>query len=214
MSATSLIRATGSLTSCRRRVGISTVTRAGNDMVIYTDSGVTLFEKSARTISFNRPSPMMPARPAPAVFADGVPLTGAGASMGIKSGALHGHATLRDEVAPQYQLQLDEIAGGLVHAFGEPAPGGAAGSSSIPARPAPWSRGPYRRFSAMSIPPSAVISPACGDGVTVNFHPAGDAAFLRPDPRHAGGAGGNRRVSTRRRGSIPTRPCRASPPLP
>jgi len=159
-----------------QEVGISTVTRAGNDMVIYTDSGVTLFEKSARTISFNRTFAYDAGTTGAAVFADGVPLTGAGASMGIKSGALHGHATLRDEVAPQYQLQLDEIARGLVHAFGEPAPGGAAGIFVDP--------GPAGPALAARIGVSPDVDPALGgdlarlrDGVTVNFNPAGDAAF-------------------------------------
>lgn len=164
------------LTELSQEVGISTVTRAGNDMVIYTDSGVTLFEKSARTVSFSRTFAYDAGTTGAAVFADGVPLTGAGASMGIKSGALHGHATLRDEVAPQYQLQLDEIARGLVHAFGEPAPGGAPGIFIDP--------GPAGPGMAARIGVSPNVDPALGgdlarlrDGVTVNFNPAGDAAF-------------------------------------
>ncbi len=157
-----------------QEVGISTVTRAGNDMVIYTDSGVTLFEKSARTISFNRTFAYDAGTTGAAVFADGVPLTGAGASMGIKSGALYGHAKLRDDVAPQYQLQLDEIARGLVHAFGEPDPGDAPGIFVLGAGPG----------IAANIGVNPDVDPALGgdlarlrDGVTLNFNPAGDAAF-------------------------------------
>ncbi|MGY6646644.1 MAG: flagellar hook-associated protein FlgK [Salinarimonas sp.] len=155
-------------------VGISTVTRAGNDMVIYTDSGVTLFEKSARTISFDRTFAYDAGTTGAAVFADGVPLTGAGASMGIKSGALYGHAKLRDDVAPQYQLQLDEIARGLVHAFGEPDPGDAPGIFVLGAGPG----------IAANIGVNPDVDPALGgdlarlrDGVTLNFNPDGDAAF-------------------------------------
>ncbi len=33
-------------------MGISTITRAGNDMVIYTDGGATLFETTPRTVTF------------------------------------------------------------------------------------------------------------------------------------------------------------------
>ncbi|MCC5979771.1 MAG: flagellar hook-associated protein FlgK [Salinarimonas sp.] len=157
-------------------VGISTVTRAGNDMVIYTDSGVTLFEKSARTISFDRTFAYEAGTTGNAVFADGVPLTGPGASMGIKSGALFGHATLRDNVAPQYQLQLDEIARGLIHAFGEPDPGDAPGIFVDP--------GPAGAGLAARIGVNPDIDPALGgdlagirDGVNVNFNPDGDAAF-------------------------------------
>lgn len=164
------------LTELSEEVGISTITRAGNDMVIYTDSGVTLFEKSARTISFDRTFAYDAGTTGAAVFADGVPLTGAGASMGIKSGALFGHATLRDEVAPQYQLQLDEIARGLVHAFGE----GDPDPSDVPGIFVPGG-GPGL---AANIGVNPAVDPALGgnleairDGVTVNFNPDGDAAF-------------------------------------
>lgn len=165
------------LTELSEEVGISTITRAGNDMVIYTDSGVTLFEKSARTISFDRTFAYDAGTTGAAVFADGVPLTGAGASMGIKSGALFGHATLRDEVAPQYQLQLDEIARGLIHAFSEPDPGDPDPGLFI-------DLGPAGAGLAARIAVNPAIDPAQGgnleairDGVTVNFNPDGDAAF-------------------------------------
>ncbi len=39
----------------------------------------------------------------------------------IQSGALAGYAELRDTLAPQYQAQLDQIAGGLIDAFAESA---------------------------------------------------------------------------------------------
>ncbi len=53
------------------------------------------------------------------VTVDGVPITGASSPMAIQSGALAGLADLRDTVAPEYQAQLDQIAGGLVNAFAE-----------------------------------------------------------------------------------------------
>ncbi len=162
------------LTELSEEVGISTITRAGNDMVIYTDSGVTLFEKTARNVSFDRTFAYDADTLGAAVFADGVPLTGAGASMGIKSGALFGHATLRDEVAPQYQLQLDEIARGLVHAFGEPNPGDAPGIFVLGGGPG----------LAANIGVNPAIDPAQGgnleairDGVMGVLNPDGDAAF-------------------------------------
>jgi flagellar hook-associated protein 1 FlgK len=39
--------------------------------------------------------------------------------MPIQSGALAGYAALRDTLAPEYQAQLDQIAGGLINAFAE-----------------------------------------------------------------------------------------------
>jgi flagellar hook-associated protein 1 len=48
-----------------------------------------------------------------------VPITGANSPMPIQSGALAGYAAVRDTLAPEYQAQLDQIAGGLINAFGE-----------------------------------------------------------------------------------------------
>jgi flagellar hook-associated protein 1 FlgK len=64
-----------------------------------------------------------------AVTADGVPITGASAPMAIHSGALAGYARLRDAIAPQYQAQLDQIAGVLINAFAE------SDQSSTPSQP-------------------------------------------------------------------------------
>jgi flagellar hook-associated protein 1 len=102
-----------------QQIGISTVNNADGSMSIFTDSGVALFQGSARTLSFT-PTQNLPAGVSGSpVMVDGMPITGPSAPMAIKSGALAGLAQLRDTVAPQYQAQLDQIAGGLVQAFSE-----------------------------------------------------------------------------------------------
>ena len=42
------------LSRLSQEVGITVATRANNDMVIYTDSGVTMFETSARSVTFDQ----------------------------------------------------------------------------------------------------------------------------------------------------------------
>ncbi len=37
---------------CREEIGITTLSRANGDVVVYTDSGVTLFETTARSVTF------------------------------------------------------------------------------------------------------------------------------------------------------------------
>jgi flagellar hook-associated protein 1 FlgK len=54
-----------------------------------------------------------------AVFVDGVPVTGPDAPMRVEAGAIAGLAVFRDEIAPTYQSQLDEIARGLIEIFAE-----------------------------------------------------------------------------------------------
>jgi flagellar hook-associated protein 1 len=107
------------LSQLSQQVGISTVTSPNGSMAIYTDSGVTLFQNTARTVSFTPTTMLTAGASGNAVVADGVPITGSTSPMAIQSGALAGLASLRDTTAPQYQAQLDQIANGLVNAFAE-----------------------------------------------------------------------------------------------
>jgi flagellar hook-associated protein 1 FlgK len=108
------------LTQLSQQIGISTTTSANGSTSIYTDSGVTLYQSGVvSALSFTATPTLTAGASGNAVTVDGVPITGASAPMAIQSGALAGLANLRDTVAPQYQAQLDQIAGGLINAFAE-----------------------------------------------------------------------------------------------
>lgn len=107
------------LLALSEEIGITTLDRADGDVVVYTDSGVTLFETSAREVRFEPTLVYDATTVGNAVFIDGVPVAGPGAMMPISSGRLHGLAELRDDVAVTYQNQLDEVARGLIEAFAE-----------------------------------------------------------------------------------------------
>jgi flagellar hook-associated protein 1 FlgK len=107
------------LSQLSQQIGISTVTGSNGSVSIYTDSGVTLFQNTARTVSFAPTQTLTAGATGNPVVVDGVPITGPTSPMAIQSGALAGLATLRDTTAPQYQAQLDQIANGLVSAFAE-----------------------------------------------------------------------------------------------
>ncbi len=100
-------------------IGITVVPRAGNDVALYTDSGVPLFDRSPRNVTFARTTVFGPAVTGADVFIDGIRVTGLGAPMPLNSGNLAGLTQLRDDVATTYQGQLDEIARTLVEAFAE-----------------------------------------------------------------------------------------------
>ncbi len=93
-------------------IGISTIGNADGSVSIYTDSGVTLFQDRPRTVAFD-------AAASKSVTIDGIPVTGKGAPMTLRSGALAGQAQVRDVLAPQYQAQLDQMANALVTGFQE-----------------------------------------------------------------------------------------------
>lgn len=102
-----------------QEVGVSMTLRANGDAALYTDSGVVLFDKQARSVSFAATNIYSPGTTGNAVYIDGVPVTGANSVMPIKAGKLAGLAELRDNATVTYQSQLDEIARGLVETFKE-----------------------------------------------------------------------------------------------
>jgi flagellar hook-associated protein 1 FlgK len=128
-------------------------------MAIYTDSGVVLFDKTARTVSMTATSTLPAGTTGNPVLVDGVPVTGANAPMPISSGTLAGLATLRDETAPTYQAQLDEMARGLVESFAETDQSGGGGADL--AGLFTWSGGP-------AVPASGTLSSGIASTLQVN----------------------------------------------
>lgn len=100
-------------------IGITTVARPGGDLAIYTDSGVPLFDRTARRVSFEETVGFAPGTTGKSLIVDGVPVTGGTSPMPVQSGRIAGLATLRDTVTVTYQAQLDVMASGLIDAFSE-----------------------------------------------------------------------------------------------
>ncbi len=131
------------LASLTEEMGVTAITRSNSDMLIYTDSGATLFETTPRTVSLAATPVLAAGQPGAAVTVDGVSVTGADAAMPLRSGRSAGLATLRDSVAPTMEKQLDSIAQGLIAVFAEtdrsggaPAPGlFTAGGATVPTDP-------------------------------------------------------------------------------
>ncbi|WP_086997643.1 flagellar hook-associated protein FlgK [Rhizobium sullae] len=100
-------------------VGVTTVTRDNNDMVLYTSDGVTLFETIPRTVTFKPTQSYGASTDGNGVYIDGVALGKGSGGTTSAQGSLQALLQLRDEVAPTFQSQLDEIAKGLVALFSE-----------------------------------------------------------------------------------------------
>ncbi|OYZ62961.1 MAG: flagellar hook-associated protein FlgK, partial [Rhizobiales bacterium 24-66-13] len=107
------------LSQIAEKMGVTTVTRAHNDIVVYTDSGATLFETTARAVSFKSTPVFDAATTGNSVFVDGVSVSGPSAAMPLQSGEIAGLARVRDSLTVTYQNQLDEMARGLVATFAE-----------------------------------------------------------------------------------------------
>lgn len=107
------------LLAISEEVSIRTITRADNDLVVFTDSGAALLETRARAVSFARTPIYTPGTAGNPVYVDGVQITGAPGGMVAGGGRLVGLAQARDEISVVYQSQLDEIARGLIETFAE-----------------------------------------------------------------------------------------------
>lgn len=140
-------------------IGITTLPRPDGDIIVYTDSGVTLFETTARLVEFTPTNVFTAGTIGNTVSVDGVPVAGPGAVMPIASGRLHGLTELRDNVATTYQSQLDEIARGLVEAFAESDQSGGGG---------PDQAGLFTYSGAPAIPPASTLLPGLASDIRIN----------------------------------------------
>jgi flagellar hook-associated protein 1 len=153
------------VTQLAQQIGVSTVTAANGSESIYTDSGVTLFQDTPRTVSFTPTPTLVDGANGAPVTVDGVPITGPNSPMPIQSGALAGYAALRDTLAPEYQAQLDQIAGGLINAFAE--------SDQLPNPTLPSLPGLFTTPGATSLPSmSATTGLAAAIEVNPNVDPS------------------------------------------
>lgn len=141
-------------------VGIRTVSRAGGDMAIYTDSGVTLFDKTARQVTFAASANLSPSSMGSPIYADGVPIAGTPHTMSISSGKLAGLVNVRDNIALTYQSQLDEIARGLIEATAE------TDQSATPTLPT--AAGLFTYGGGPAIPASGTVVAGLAGSIKVN----------------------------------------------
>ncbi len=165
----------GLLKKISGEIGITTLTRGDNDMVVFAQSGVTLFEGSARTVSFTPTSAFSAGTSGNQVYVDGVPLTHDTFQQPYGTGRLSGLLQLRDQIAPDYQNQLDEIARSLVSMFAE--------KDQIPPLTLPTVPGLFTYAGAPAMPADGTIAPGIAGTIKVSsayiLSEGGNPALLR-----------------------------------
>lgn len=141
-------------------IGIRTITRDDGDVAIFTESGVTMYDKVARPVTFTATPLLGPGQTGSPVYVDGVPVSGTPQVMAVRSGRIAGLVSVRDDVAPAYEAKLDEIARGLIEAFAE------RDQSTVPTLPA--AAGLFTYPGAPAIPTSGTIINGLSGTITVN----------------------------------------------
>jgi flagellar hook-associated protein 1 FlgK len=169
------------LKSLSSEIGIRTITQPDNGIAVYTTGGVTLFNGTARAVTFQPTPALGPGSPGNAVYADGVAIVGPGAQMPPTQGKIAANAEIRDKLAPTYQNQIDEIARGLIVIFAE---------KDVSATPTlPDATGLFSYSGSPAVPGAATVIPGLAGTISLNaaFDPAsGGNPFLLRD----GGANG------------------------
>lgn len=145
-------------------IGVQSITRTNNDMVLYTSDGTTLFETSPRDVTFQAKSAYDATTTGNAVYVDGVALNAGVGGNSSAQGSLQAYLQLRDTIAPTYQTQLDELARGLITAFSEKDQSG-SGQPDLPGL-FTWSGG--------TVPDEGVL--VNGIASTISVNPAVDAS--------------------------------------
>jgi len=100
-------------------IGIRTVSRNNNDLVIYADGGTVLFEGSPRSVTVTGTPVFDPVTAGQDIQIDGALVSGPAAVMPVTTGKLAALVKVRDEITVQMQQQLDEVASGLIRNFAE-----------------------------------------------------------------------------------------------
>lgn len=158
-------------------VGVTSYVRGDNDMVLYTSEGVTLFETVPRKVAFQPSNAFDASASGKNVYIDGVAVKPGATANTSARGTLQGYLQLRDDIAPTFQAQLDEIARGLITAFTET---GADGTATPKA-------GLFAHRDAngallADVPPAGAVVPGLAARITVNpavIPPAGTPDKLR-----------------------------------
>ncbi len=105
------------LTEISAIVGVTSITRTNNDMVLYTNDGTVLFETYPRSVTFAPTATYTAGTPGNKVYIDGVEVQAGKGGNTTATGSLAALLQIRDDVAPTFQRQLDETARGLITMF-------------------------------------------------------------------------------------------------
>lgn len=171
------------LTQISAIVGVTSNTRANNDMVLYTSDGTVLFETYPRSVSFTPTATYTAGTLGNKVYIDGVEVQPGKGGNTTASGTLASLLQVRDDVAPTFQKQLDETARGLIKMFEDAGAGGLFvwknGAVIDPSVPGALTSG----LAGMIIVNPAVITAKGGDpmkirdGINAPQNPDGNAGY-------------------------------------
>jgi flagellar hook-associated protein 1 len=155
-----LDRRDAAVRSLSAEMGLRTVERPNRGIAIYTDSGATLFDVTARTISFEASTAALANGNGNPIYIDGIQVSGAGSPMPLRQGRMVAQADLRDGIAKTFGIQIDEIARALIDQFKETDQGV---PSTLPA-----ATGLFQYAGSPAVPATGAVLPGIAAQIRVN----------------------------------------------
>jgi flagellar hook-associated protein 1 len=143
-----------------QELGLRVVNKSDGGVALYTDSGITLFDKVPRVVEVRNPSPVLPGQEGASVFIDGVQVSGAASVLPLKQGRLAAQIAVRDGLAMTAAAQMDEIARGLIASFAE------SDQGALPTLPD--ATGLFTYGGGPNIPAAAISQPGLALGLQLN----------------------------------------------
>jgi flagellar hook-associated protein 1 len=165
----------GVLRQLSQEIGLRTVNKSDGGIALYTDSGIALFDVVPRPVELRADGPLLPGVPGPAVFIDGVQVSGSNTVMSVLNGKLAAQLTVRDDTTLTYSAQLDETARSLISLFAE------TDQSASPVLPP--ATGLFTYNGAPGLPPVSTHLPGLAGQIKINAvfddQHGGNPALLR-----------------------------------
>ncbi|MEP1206281.1 MAG: flagellar hook-associated protein FlgK [Rhizobiaceae bacterium] len=140
-------------------VPVNVMTREGNDAVLVTKGGATLFETVPRNVTFDPVSIYNATTTGNPIRIDGVPVLGGSGANTSAGGTLSAMVQLRDDSGATIQSELDEIARGLITTFAETD----ATNSALPPL-----AGLFTYSGAPTIPAAGVLQTGLAADISIN----------------------------------------------
>jgi flagellar hook-associated protein 1 FlgK len=179
------------LTEISAIVGVSTLKRANNDIALYTSDGTVLFETEPRSVTFTQTATYTAAVTGNQIYIEGVAIAAGKGGNTSGQGTLSALLQIRDNIAPTFQTQLDEMARALVSMFAETDPNppnaqmdGLFTWSGVPTVGSPG-------IAAVITVNPALITAQAGnpmllrDGINFTYNTTGDASYSAMLDRYA-----------------------------
>jgi flagellar hook-associated protein 1 len=154
-----------------QELGVRSVVKSDGGLALYTDSGITLFDITPRSVELRSDGPLSPGASGPLVWIDGVQISGNTSTMALSAGRLAASLSVRDTTTLAYEAQMDEVARSLISLFAE--------TDQNVSPSLPLATGLFTYPGSPTVPPPSIHMPGLAGQLSINLQFEGNPMLLR-----------------------------------